>query len=217
MAISDAVAGWFKGVFDPNGVLNMSWDADKWAADLGKDIWDGLKGGLQAGWDAFMTFWNMPLTEIISKAKEILGISSPSSVFATIGKNIVQGLWDGMESMWDNFSTWILSKLQAIVDVLNPETLWLIATTDLTLAQALANASSTTLGTGGRDMSGTTTGTTGTTTGTGSGTVINQYFAGATINVGSWDEIAYDCIYPNPFIAATSNQLGSPSSWRDQS
>ena len=63
---------------------------------------------------------------------------------------------------------------------------------------------------GGHSTGGTTTGSTG---GTGTlsslATTVNQYFQGANIYVGSWDEIAYDCIYPNPFVASTSGQLGS--------
>ena len=46
----------------------------------------------------------------------------------------------------------------------------------------------------------------GTTTTTGSG--VNQYFAGATIKIDSWDDVKYDCIYPNPFTTQRKNDNG---------
>jgi hypothetical protein len=170
--------------------------------EIGKDILEGLFAGMSS-LEIDATAWVRE--HIVDPIKRFLGIASRSTVFYEIGKNIIQGLWDGMASMWNSFVDWIAAGLDAILAVLTPQKLLEIAMTDLTLAEALQGAYTT----GGTSSTGGATGSSslGSTSTSGTGTVINQYFAGATINVGSWDEITYDCIYPNPFISATSGQL----------
>jgi hypothetical protein len=70
--------------------------------DVGKDIVTGLWDGMQkmAGWlknKVFDFFGNL----IPGWAKKMLGIGSPSKVFASFGKNIVQGLAQGINAAED--------------------------------------------------------------------------------------------------------------------
>lgn len=170
---------------------------------IGEDLVSGISVGMSDGIDGLIAnatrFWQ----NIIANAKAVLGIASPSTIFMGIGRDIVLGLIGGIGSMASSLLALVDSIVSNILNMFDP------------VLDLLGIGSG---GTGGAtgDATGTLGGSTGTagggtapgTTTAGSGTVINQYFSGATINVGSWDEIAYDCIYPNPFVAATSGQLG---------
>jgi hypothetical protein len=166
---------------------------------IGIDIIKGLSLGLSIANMKYniLTFIN----NVIDYFKQILGISSPSTVFMEIGINIVAGLVAGLTAA----TNWLLITVQNIVaQLLAPfEPILNLLGIDI------SGLTSTTTGSLGGASGTSSLGGTGSTTTGGTGTVVNQYFAGATINVGSWGEIAYDCIYPNPFVAATSGQLGS--------
>ena len=172
---------------------NINTSVDRWAAGIGESIKEGLINGLNAI-DIGAQRWVD--NHIIIPIKAALGIASPSSVFAEIGRNIVLGLIGGFTSMIGSLVTIVTGIVDAVLAIFQP-------VLDI-LGFDTSGSGST-----GSHTTGTGTGT-GTTTPITGGTVVNQYFAGATINVGSWDEIAYDCIYPNPFVGATSGQLGPP-------
>ncbi len=140
--------------------------------------------------------------KIVNPIKAFLGIASPSTVFAEMGKNIVLGLWNGIESLvgWITdkikvFIAGIIAPFKPLLDLLGVDTSFLNVST---------STGSIGGGTGYIPGGSTSTGTPSTGA---AGTVVNQYFAGASIYVGSWDTISYECISPNPFIGATSNQL----------
>lgn len=159
-------------------------------------IIEGFNGGILNG-VGLVSLGLWVHDHIIKPVKEALGIASPSTVFFGIGRDIIAGLMGGFAAM--------ISPLIALIDYVVSAILAPFAPIFDLLGIDIGGTGSL-----GSHTTGTTTGGTGTTTGTttGSGTVVNQYFSGATINVGSWDEIAYDCIYPNPFVAATSGRLG---------
>jgi hypothetical protein len=160
---------------------------DSWRA-IGIAIYQGWQSVLDLEWSWDADAWFKE--HVIDPVKRALGISSPSSVFADIGRNVILGLMSGLLGMVGP----LLSLISFIVDRL------------LAPFQPILDLFNIGGGTGGSSGTSDLGGGTGGTGGT--GTVVNQYFAGATINVGSWDAIAYDCIYPNPFISATAGQLG---------
>lgn len=64
--------------------------------DIGKHIVDGLWNGIKSGWTAMLNKVK-GLVDLLPKAvKAILGIHSPSKVFAEIGLNVCQGLANGI-------------------------------------------------------------------------------------------------------------------------
>lgn len=66
-------------------------------ANIGLRIWEGLKAGLSAGWDALKSTV-LGYAESVSKAfQSVLGISSPSKVFEAFGGDITAGLTIGVE------------------------------------------------------------------------------------------------------------------------
>ncbi len=202
-AIWDAIKNGIRYVLD--GIVDLFVEivdfvvgTDSWR-QIGQAVMDGIVKPINE-WDMK---WDKWLNEhIIDPVKKFLGISSPSTIFLEIGKNIIQGLVNGIESLvgWATTTiagivATILAPFKTILDLLGIDTSFLNVSTGTT---------------GSHSTGGTTTGSTpGGSTLTGTNTVINQYFQGANIYVGSWDEIAYDCIYPNPFVTATSGQLGT--------
>lgn len=163
-------------------------------AELGGDMWAGLADGWEELNVDFGEWWFDHLVEPVRRA---LGISSPSTVFMDIGRNIVLGLIAGLGSMAGILVNFVSSIVDIILAPLQP-------------VLDLLGIGGDTLGTAGTVNSSSGLGSGTTSTGA-TGTVVNQYFSGATINVGSWDQIAYDCISPNPFVASTSGQLGTSS------
>lgn len=89
----DGVTDFFGGIWDDiKGVFSNAWDA---FTDIGenivKGIWNGITG--LAGWirDKVTGFFG----GIVDGVKGMLGIKSPSRVFAGIGENMALGLGKG--------------------------------------------------------------------------------------------------------------------------
>jgi hypothetical protein len=69
------------------------------AGEIGGAIWEGLKAGWEAvanvgSWIA-SKLWSGP-DSLVGKVKSGLGIASPSTVFMSIGRDIIQGLMNGI-------------------------------------------------------------------------------------------------------------------------
>lgn len=174
---------------------------DFFRVDAIQTAWEDIGNGITEGLGKSLTIENMKtniktfIDDVVLYFKQLLGIASPSTVFMSIGFSIIGGLIAGFNGMItllkiaiNNVISTILGPFQPILDLLGID-----------------------IGTSGGTLGSHTPGggTGGTIPTTGGGTVVNQYFAGANIYVGTWDEISYDCIYPNPFIASTSGQLGT--------
>jgi hypothetical protein len=188
-----------------------------WIYELAHSIGEGLLVGLNSI-DLKANEWFDRV--FVQPIKEFLGIASPSTLFMGIGRDIVLGLIVGWVGMFSGFSAIVSGAMNSIVGTITGifTTLWgnlivifnkiIDAWNTSGLAGIIALIGGGSLfpgGTGGASGSSDLGG--GTPSTGASGTTVNQYFAGATINVGSWDEIIYDCVYPNPFIGSTSGQL----------
>ena len=71
--------------------INYDWGS------LGKNLVDGFKKGIQNAWSNLKRWFKNLFGDLIGIAKKILGIASPSKVFAGIGGFMAEGLADG----WD--------------------------------------------------------------------------------------------------------------------
>jgi len=67
--------------------------------EIGGQIIDGLWQGLQSKWEAVKGWASSAASSVADSFRSALGIHSPSTVMAEIGRNIMQGLTNGMESM----------------------------------------------------------------------------------------------------------------------
>lgn len=69
---------------------------------VGGDIVNGLKNGIANAWSSFIGWLNDKVGGIVNGVKAMLGIHSPSTVFAGIGENMALGLAAGWEDQYSS-------------------------------------------------------------------------------------------------------------------
>ena len=69
---------------------------------IGGDIVNGLKNGITNAWSSFIGWLNDKVGGIVNGVKAMLGIHSPSTVFAGIGENMALGLAAGWEDQYSS-------------------------------------------------------------------------------------------------------------------
>lgn len=67
-------------------------------SQIGKSIIDGIKSGISSAWSNLTSWVSGLFGGLVKSVKSMLGIASPSKVFAGIGSNMALGLEEG----WDN-------------------------------------------------------------------------------------------------------------------
>lgn len=95
-AIKGVFASWgdyFTGLWDTvKNIFSNAWETFK---DIGANIVNGIKNGISEKWEAFKDWVGEKVDGLVGFAKDLLGISSPSKVFAGIGENMVAGMEKG--------------------------------------------------------------------------------------------------------------------------
>lgn len=67
--------------------------------DIGKNIVEGIKKGISDAWDALVNWFNDKIDGLVGGVKDLLGIESPSKVFAEdVGRWIPAGIAEGIKS-----------------------------------------------------------------------------------------------------------------------
>lgn len=87
------------------------------AGDVAKAIWDGIWGGLSDFFKAFGEFLVGLFYDGWQAVLDFLGIHSPSTLFAEIGKNILEGLINGLEAMAGKVWDWFRNLPQVILGI----------------------------------------------------------------------------------------------------
>lgn len=104
--VIDSITG-----FDVAGVVRdivnaiKEFDLAQWFVDIGVAMWEGIKKGWNEAIHGIKEFVN----GLVQRFKDALGIHSPSTVFAGIGKDIVAGLLQGINgftSMANTVKEW---------------------------------------------------------------------------------------------------------------
>lgn len=95
-AIKGVFSSWgdyFTGLWDTvKNIFSNAWETFK---DIGANIVNGIKNGISEKWEAFKGWVGDKVSGLVGFAKDLLGISSPSKVFAGIGENMVAGMEKG--------------------------------------------------------------------------------------------------------------------------
>ncbi len=81
----------------PTGIKQIFTDMTQQFKDIGTAIVNGIGSGITGAKDALMEKAQALANSLPGWVKSVLGISSPSKVFAEIGRNIVQGLIAGID------------------------------------------------------------------------------------------------------------------------
>ena len=76
------------------------------ALNIGLDLLSGIVKGFSDGWDNFWSDVKDFIDGLIKGFKDALGIHSPSTVFAEIGKFLIEGLFAGMLEWIGNIKEW---------------------------------------------------------------------------------------------------------------
>lgn len=95
----DAAASFFSGI--ASKIIGAFTGIGGKFLDIGRNIVNGIKNGIAGAWDSFMGWLGGKIGGIASGAKKVLGIKSPSRVFAGIGENMVLGLAEGWDDEYD--------------------------------------------------------------------------------------------------------------------
>lgn len=69
----------------------------KWFQTIGKQMVDGLLGGIQNAWGSLTGWLGDAVNGVVNGVKDALGIKSPSKVFNEIGHNVGQGMANGIK------------------------------------------------------------------------------------------------------------------------
>lgn len=80
--------------------------------DIGKSIVDGIRQGVTEQWQRLKSDVSNLFTGLVSWIKNLLGIHSPSRVFADIGQNMAAGIGDGWASTIGDINRQIGESLQ---------------------------------------------------------------------------------------------------------
>lgn len=83
-------------------ILYAFGDAD-WV-QLGKDTVNGILEGLKRTWDDLTDWFDESFDKLLDSILELLGIHSPSRVFADIGENMALGVGEGWGKAFDDIS-----------------------------------------------------------------------------------------------------------------
>ncbi|MEL7610598.1 MAG: hypothetical protein AAGU74_13985 [Bacillota bacterium] len=89
VSLDDAIEGIINAVVD--GIAGFATDIWEAGKNIVKGIWDGIVSMAEWLWDKVTGFFN----GIVNGIKDILGIKSPSTVFAGIGENMAAGIGVG--------------------------------------------------------------------------------------------------------------------------
>lgn len=74
---------------------------------IGRNIVQGLKNGIASMWENLKNWFKQGVDDLVGGVKRLLGIHSPSKVFAGIGENMALGLGEGWEDEIDSVKSGI--------------------------------------------------------------------------------------------------------------
>ncbi len=98
---------YFQGYID-------KWSSDSWD-DVGGNIVFGILDGIAHAALALLGgIWEYLFCKPLDYISELLGISSPSTVYAEIGTFIVEGMLQGLSDTWTKLTTWMGQKLEGL-------------------------------------------------------------------------------------------------------
>ena len=160
-----------------------------------EEIWSDAKYGMMLGVSFDNIKFNIQnfIDNVVSYVKQLLGIESPSRVFASIGVEIVLGLMQGLLSMVNPLMSLITALLAPILFLFQP-------VLDL-------------LGIGNTGTGGASGSVSGLGTGAGTGTsplstannVTNNFYG--PVYFGNMEQLGYDCPSPHPLLEASGKSL----------
>jgi len=81
---------------------------------MGEEIVNGIRDGFTKAWESFKANFMANWNELVDKVKDVLGIHSPSTVFAEIGVNMALGLGGGFAKQMANVTQQIQGAMNGV-------------------------------------------------------------------------------------------------------
>ena len=131
-----------------NPFMNALVGEEKWAQmkEVGKNVVEGLWQGIKDFLADPITWLKTNLIDpIVNGVKSLLGIQSPSTVFAEIGGYIIEGLLNGLKEAWGTITEWFAAAWEGIRTT--AETAWEGIKTTVSTAWSSVKTTCTTIGT----------------------------------------------------------------------
>ena len=101
-----------------NGVKALKAPFEKigeWFRDIGGRIVEGLKTGISNAWSSLTSWFSDKITSLTDGVLSLLGINSPSKVYAAIGSGMVEGLEVGWGREFTNLEAQVYDSLGGLV------------------------------------------------------------------------------------------------------
>jgi len=93
-AMVGSVISWFQSL--PGAISNVFAGAGSWLLSAGQALIQGFWSGIRGMWDGFLGWIRGMIDQIPKAVRDVLGIASPSRVFAEIGGFVGQGFQQGL-------------------------------------------------------------------------------------------------------------------------
>ena len=112
------VSGWFGSL--PEKIKGFFADAGQWLLDAGRRIVEGIWNGISGAWEWLKEKVGGAVSSLVGGVKDLLGIASPSKVFASIGQFITEGLGEGITSKTSTLMAQADSVVSELTDRMTP-------------------------------------------------------------------------------------------------
>ena len=123
---------WAKMVYDVDTTGEDFFGAQKALTNKISDLWEDTPQNMAQGFGQGIKYYfggggggglfgllNDAGNGIINAFKNVLGIHSPSTVFAEMGKNLVEGLKNGFSSAWNSFASSVKQLVNSVVQTIS--------------------------------------------------------------------------------------------------
>jgi phage-related protein len=90
--------------------------AFQWFVSVGTNIVNGIKSGLASAWEGLTSWIGDKVNGLVGGVMDLLGIHSPSTVFAGIGKNIVLGMREGWGDTFGGLESQVDRDVRRLTD-----------------------------------------------------------------------------------------------------
>lgn len=102
-----------KGVAAIKAPFEAAWE---WFINVGTNIVEGIKSGLANAWSGLTSWIDDKVSGLVGGVMGLLGIHSPSTVFAGIGRNMVLGMREGWADTFGGLESYIGRDVQRLTD-----------------------------------------------------------------------------------------------------
>ena len=110
-AVMEFIDGFFHDTIE--GIKNYFKERTE---EMGGDVWEGFKKGISDAFKSVKEWCSEHIVKpFVQGIKDLLGIHSPSTVFESIGTNIIEGLFGGLSDAWSSVSTWISNTFGGLI------------------------------------------------------------------------------------------------------